>query len=209
MNSETQGRGLPDIIPFWFGNLLATRPFSTECTEFQRWYGKDLKIDAEIRTDFGALHQRLVMQGLAEADAKSSDNGLAQIIVIDQMSRNMFRDTPRMYAYDGLGLMLSRRFLETPGYREMDLFRQMFAALPLMHSEQLADQDEMLVEFDRFAKDAADLPTSDFFVDAQRFARRHHEIIARFGRFPHRNSILERVSTDEECSFLEEADSSF
>lgn len=209
MNKEIRSRNLSNVVPFWFGNLLATRPFSHECVEFQRWYGKDHNIDAEIRADFGALHKQLVTDGPVETDSKSSDTALAQIIIVDQMSRNMFRDTARMYAYDDLGLTLSRGFLGARGYHEMDLFRQMFAALPFMHSEQLADQDIMILEFDRFAEDAMDLPTSDFFVDAQRFARRHHEIIARFGRFPHRNSILSRASTKEELRFLKEADSSF
>ena len=209
MSEIVQTMTLPDVIPYWFGNLRADRPFSYESAEFRRWYGKDPKIDTELRTAFGALHQSITAEGSALAGEATGEEMLARIIVIDQMSRNMFRDTARMYACDDLGLALSRSLVETEAYRGLDLFRQMFAALPFMHSERLADQERMIIEFDRFSRDAKDLPTADFFADALRFARRHLEIVARFGRFPHRNAILGRTSTPEETAFLLEADSSF
>ncbi len=116
-----------------------------------------------------------------------------------------------MYASDPLALGLAQQLLAKQYFYALDLFKQMFAALPLMHAEQLAQQTQMLAHFERFmlTSKAQASPNKDFFENAFRIAQRHYDIIERFGRFPHRNVLLGRKSTIEEVEFLKQTDSAF
>src|SRR5262249_17810026 len=120
---------------------------------------------------------------------------LALVVLLDQFPRNMFRGEPRAFATDGLARDAARALLPRPG--ELTPDERLFAYLPFEHSESLADQD---LACERM---------NDFEPDLLRYALRHREIIARFGRFPHRNAILGRTSTPEETEFLKEPGSGF
>jgi uncharacterized protein (DUF924 family) len=175
------------VLDFWFGPAAAGK-----------WFAVDESFDAAIRTRFLPLWERAARQEL-DGWAASANGALALILVLDQFPRNMFRGTPRAFATDAR----ARGIADLARERGFDLAvpddRRMFFYLPFEHAEDLACQ-RLCVELC-----ARHLPEGDL----QDYARRHHDIIARFGRFPHRNAILGRVSTPEEAAFLKEPGSAF
>jgi uncharacterized protein (DUF924 family) len=157
----------------------------------KRWFKRDDAFDARFRERFLALHERAA-HGELDDWLDTPRGALALALLLDQFPRNAFRDTPRMYATDGearrvAGIALDRRFDE-----QLPEALRNFLYLPFMHSEHLADHDVSV------AKTAA-LPG-----DPHRYAVHHRDIVARFGRFPHRNAILGRASTPEEERFIAE-----
>lgn len=203
---------LETVLPYWFGDIAEDRAFDRDSIQMQRWYGKSRDIDAEIRSTFLDLYEALrITADAALVQSLSFDKRVAAIIVLDQFPRNMFRDTPRMYESDDIALEQARLLSKAPEFDRLDLFKKMFVLLPFMHAEDLDSQDFMLSHFQQFPKQVRDrgLPNAEFFDEAQQFAERHREIIARFNRFPHRNSILGRETTAEEREFLKEPNSSF
>ena len=202
-----------EILDYWFGDVAEDRPFDRQSVQMQRWYGKSPDIDEEIRRRFEPLYESLRKR--AANGAVGTDGSLldlvATIIVLDQFPRNMYRDTPRMYESDEIALRLAREALADAGFRDLDLFRQLFTLLPFMHAEDIGAQQVVLDNFERFRGRARErnLPSVGFFDQAMEFAHRHRDIIRRFGRFPHRNAILGRSSTPEEVAFLDQPDSGF
>lgn len=186
-----------EVLRFWFAGDDGSEAGLVR----RQWFAKDDAFDADIAGRFGAL--------LADAiagrfDAWGDDRGCAPalVIVLDQFTRNVHRGTPRMFAGDARALEVARRIVARrwdPGY---DPLVRWFCYMPFEHSESLADQNESLRLF-------AALRDDPLAGGAWRWAVRHHEIIERFGRFPHRNAILGRTSTAEEIAFLEEPGSSF
>jgi len=158
----------------------------------QKWFKKDEAFDAEFKSRFEAAHEAAAA-GAFDDWADSAEGALALVVLLDQFPRNSFRNSPRMYATDALALAAARRAvdagldmqIEDPGLRA-------FFYLPFMHSESLADQ-ERSVELCGRAN-----------PDNLRFAQHHRDIVARFGRFPHRNALLGRGSSAEESAFLAE-----
>lgn len=200
-----------DVLDYWFGDLQETGMPGESNPQLRRWNGKDPQVDSEIRLRFSQLHEKLARD--VEHGWVPHDLGrrLATVIVLDQFPRNMYRGTARMYETDPLALGLSRASLRDTSVADLDLFKVMFLFMPLMHSELPADQAAMIDRF--FALQAAaasrKLNSKPFFDMAIQFATRHFEIIDRFGRFPHRNDILGRVTTPAEEAFLKEENSSF
>jgi len=123
---------------------------------------------------------------------------LALIIILDQFSRNIFRDTPRAFAGDSRALALSKACCDKNYLKNPEIHKRLFMLMPMMHSENLAVQDAALPLFKKLTSER------DY-----EYAEKHREIIARFGRFPHRNFILDRESTREELKFLNKPGSSF
>ncbi|MEL6946353.1 MAG: DUF924 family protein [Pseudomonadota bacterium] len=212
MVPETTQAQLKSVVTFWFGDVAQDRPFDLDSIQMQRWYGKSEDIDAHIRTSFEDLYQTL--RDAAQTDSlafPTMTDQLAAIIVLDQFPRNMYRETPRMYESDPLALQQARHLAEHEQFGALDLFKQKFALMPFMHAEDVDAQDFMVSRFkqfpDRCRKEG--WPTADFFDKALEAAVRHQEIVQRFSRFPHRNAILGRVSTQQEIEFLTEADSAF
>lgn len=168
-----------DIVGFW-------RDSGPE-----RWFGGGDAFDAECRTRFLETHllaaRREFEHWLAEAEG-----ALALVLLLDQIPRNVFRRSGHAFATDGLARHYASRALTLGFDTQVDLDLRSFFYLPFQHSEAMADQERALELFSR-------LP-----VGADRWARHHHEIIRRFGRFPHRNAALGRESTSEERAFLAE-----
>jgi uncharacterized protein (DUF924 family) len=186
------------VLDFWFGAPGS----ATDGKARTEWFRKDDAFDREIERHFGPLMERALAGGLRAwgADPRSA---LARILLLDQFTRNVFRDTPGAFAGDALALeatqaMVARRADEALVPRE-----RAFAYLPFEHAEDRAMQDESLRLFARLAAAA------EGFEGSLDYAQRHHAIIARFGRFPHRNAILGRRSTPEEIAFLQQPGSSF
>ena len=181
------------VIDVWFGDRERAKP---------EWFRKDPAFDVSIRTRFGAVIRAALAGGLADWD-RTPPGALARLVVLDQFTRNAYRDTPRAFAGDALALAAARALVADGRDRGFKPLQRGFVYLPFEHSEDLADQAESLRLFGALA---AEHPAQ---AEALEWARRHHAVIARFGRFPHRNAILGRASTAEELAFLEEPGSRF
>ncbi|MEZ4333327.1 MAG: DUF924 family protein [Myxococcota bacterium] len=196
---------LEAVLDFWFGVLdragLAAPAFA------ERWWKKDPAFDAEIRARFADLHAS-VAAGDRDARLESPRDRLARIVVLDQLSRNLFRDSGRMFACDARALALTEAALAAREERSLATDERVFLLMPLMHSESLADQTRCVVLFEALAAQCAGRARARVANNAA-FARRHRDVILRFGRFPHRNALLGRASTEEELAFLEQPGSSF
>jgi len=186
------------VLDFWFGAEHAPE-FGTLRAE---WFRKDPAFDAAIASRFGALVERALRGELAEWDAHPA-GALARILLLDQFTRNLYRDTARAFAGDALALKAARTLVAAGQDTALRPEQRVFAYLPFEHSEDRAMQEESVRLFTRLAAEA---PALAGYLD---YAHRHHAVVARFGRFPHRNEALDRVSTAEELAFLQEPGSRF
>lgn len=188
-----------EVLDFWFG-----APGSATASQPRReWFVKDAAFDADIRTRFGAVIEQALLGGLTDWDAQGPQGMLARILVLDQFTRNAYRDTPQSFAGDALALAAARGLVERGADRALTPLQRIFVYLPFEHAED-AYMQERAVEL--FTLLAAEHPGFDEMLD---YAHRHRGVIARFGRFPHRNEILGRVSTLDEAEFLRQPGSRF
>ena len=190
-----------DVLNYWF----AGEPLGKE--QINRWWKKDPAVDEWIKKQFGGLVDE-VFEGEYRRWCKTPEGYLAAIISLDQFPRNMYRGSPKSYQYDSLALQLVQEGL--PGaYLQLssDLYKA-FYLLPLMHDEDIDSQLLCVQQYKMLASEARD-DYKKYFQGAVSFAKRHLEIIEQFGRFPHRNDILGRISTVEEKEFLTQPGSSF
>jgi uncharacterized protein (DUF924 family) len=185
------------LLDFWFGP-----PGSAERERSRDvWFDPDPAFDAACQQRFLADQQRAAADGLAHWRA-APESCLALILLLDQLPRNLFRGSPLAYASDPLARQVARQALATGFDSALPPVWRWFLYLPFEHSEDLADQVMSL-------RLHAGLPEDEEKPQLLDYARRHYEIIARFGRFPHRNAILGRANTAEEEAFLRQPDSSF
>jgi uncharacterized protein (DUF924 family) len=186
-----------EVLEFWFG--------SPASAEFGRpracWFAKSDAFDAEIRARFGSLLDR-ASDGALDPWTDTPLAALALVILFDQFPRNMHRGMPAAFASDGRALAVSRSMVERGFDRLLLPVQRWFAYLPFEHAEDLAAQRRSMALFAGLRDDPGSVGTIDY-------ARRHYDVIARFGRFPHRNAILGRVSTPEETEFLKLPGASF
>jgi uncharacterized protein (DUF924 family) len=188
-----------DVLDFWFG-----APGSAADGQQRReWFVKNADFDAEVRSRFGDIIGQAQSGGLKEWDAQGPQGVLARILVLDQFTRNAYRNTPQSFAGDALALAAARGLVERRADRELAPLQRAFVYMPFEHAEDAAMQ-ERAVEL--FTALASGHPGFDEMLD---YAHRHRGVIARFGRFPHRNEILGRVSTPEETEFLRQPGSRF
>jgi uncharacterized protein (DUF924 family) len=184
----TDATGIAEVLGFWFAPERRND-----------WFEASERFDAEVRRVLGRWHEAAA-SGRLDAWRESAEGCLALCILWDQVPRNIFRGTRRAFATDPQAQAVARHAVERGfdlAFEDQD--RRMFLYLPLEHSEEPADQ-ELCVALCRERIDDAEY---------LRYVERHREIIARFGRFPHRNRILGRESTPEEAAFLNEPFSSF
>jgi len=187
---EAKDHRAAEVLRFWFG----------ERAEYgksrKRWFKKDAAFDAEIRARFLALHAELSGGGL-EHWQTTAPECLARIVVLDQFSRNLFRDDPRAFASDALALATAREAIARGIDQPLLPVERQFVYLPFEHSE---DRDDQARSVDLIARLGNDGWT--------RYAEAHKVLIARFGRFPHRNAVLGRTSTPEEIAAMQARQSS-
>ena len=181
------------ILDFWFGPLPHT-PRGV-------WFRKDAAFDATIRTRFGAAIDSAVGGAFREWHADASE-ALARVLVLDQFTRNAFRDTPRAFAGDAEALSTAIETVDAGLDRTLDRYERAFLYLPFEHAEDRAMQERSLTFFGELARDTGDRASLEW-------AEKHAAIVRRFGRYPHRNAILGRASTPEEIAFLEQPGSRF
>jgi uncharacterized protein (DUF924 family) len=185
--TQEQRHEAAEVLRFWFEQ---TRP--------HQWFSKDPAFDALLRQRYGDRTQRALAGDLSHwADEGAS--ALALVLLLDQFPRQLWRDSARAFAGDDAALALSQQAV-TRGWLAAEPIeaRRQFWLMPLMHSEALAVQEAALPLFDQFTE-----------ARTAEFARRHHAVIARFGRFPHRNAALGRQSSAEELAFLQTPGSRF
>lgn len=194
-----------EILELWFGTLDARG--RADAAHSARWWKKDEAFDAELRERFGALHEAIV-RGEREAWRETPRGRLAYVIVLDQLSRNMFRGSARMFAADARALEVAVEGIDGGEDRQLALAERGFLYMPLEHSEDLADQERCLALFRAWRDEVAEADRA-YVENLIDFAERHLVIIRRFGRFPHRNALLDRTSTADEIAFLKEPGSSF
>ncbi len=183
------------VLRFWFGEgpPFAARP---------EWFRKSDTFDREIAQRFGPLIEH-ALHGELLAWNGQAETALAQLIVLDQFTRNVFRHTAKALAGDALALASAQAMLAAGQDGELAPMQRVFVYLPLEHAEDLHLQDESVRLFTALQARAAD---AQGWLD---YALRHREVIARFGRFPHRNAALGRSSTAEEIGFLSQPGSGF
>ncbi len=180
-------REIEDVLRFWF----------EECTP-EQWFTKDDGFDARVREKLLPLHEAAVA-GKLEDWRETARGCLALVILMDQVPRNVFRDTPRAFASDGLARAVCRHAIEKGLDQTLPQVQRLFLYLPLEHSEELRDQEDCC----GLMKQLDEKP------EWHDYAVAHRDIVARFGRFPHRNAILGRDSTPQEAEFLTQEGSSF
>ena len=177
---------IEEILNFWF---IDCKP--------EQWFKKNEDFDQIIGKFFSGVIEDAI-EGKLDCWEETETGCLALIILLDQLPRNVFRDTPSAFAGDKRALALSQHCCKRDYLTNPDIHRRLFMLMPMMHSENLAVQDTALPLFKKFAS------RKDF-----EYAKKHRDIIARFGRFPHRNLIIKRKSTKEELEFLKQPGSSF
>jgi uncharacterized protein (DUF924 family) len=208
------------ILEYWFGALTDASPLDRETEPFRtcyaRWYGKSPAIDEEIRARFQPALTAVTREGSTwdqqlEAWRRQPKGLLALVLLLDQLPRNMFRDTPAMYEHDPLALAVTTTAIAAYENTDLSLVERMFLHVPLMHVENVTLQELMLARFRSLVSLARERSPHNvrFFELALGYAERHLDVVRRFGRFPHRNAILGRRSTEAEVEFLAGADSSF
>ena len=181
-----------DVLDFWFlprtdAGYGKARP---------EWFRKDAAFDAEIGRRFGALIAQAVAGGLREWDLQGPEGTLARILVLDQFTRNAWRDKPEAFAGDLLALGAAKSLVDSGADRQLAPQQRAFAYMPFEHAEDARMQECAVALFGRLAQEHAG------FTEMLDYAHRHRGVIARFGRFPHRNPILGRASTADELHYL-------
>ena len=177
---------IADVLTFWY----------EECAP-KDWFQKDEAFDTALRDRFGALHER-AGAGACDNWTDTADGALALILVLDQFSRNLYRDDPRAFAQDDKALAIARAAIAAGFDQQHPHERRVFFYIPFEHSERLEDQEEGIAHCERHGDQ-----------ETLKYAIAHRDIIQRFGRFPHRNACLGRISTAEEVAFLQTPGSSF
>jgi len=190
---------IDEILEFWFGDTLDDP--AGAAARNQIWFGSDGALDREIRTRYHSLMER--------AAASELDNwrvaprgSLALILLLDQFPRNAHRGTARAFATDPAALAVCKRGIERAFPDHLGPVEHMFFLLPLTHSEQLGDQNRAVQLFEDLLI-SSPAPWRQQLGIAAESARKHRQVIRRFGRFPHRNAVLGRDSTAEETAYLE------
>jgi uncharacterized protein (DUF924 family) len=186
-----------EVHAFWFGPRPATEP-SLLRAKMQRWYEAGPALDDQIRKKFGADVER-ALAGELDSWAATPQGRISLIVLLDQFTRNIFRDTPRAFAGDKKAQPLAIEALESVLLYNHE--ERQFLIMPLLHAEDPGLQEMSVHEMEAHVE-AAPQPLKALYAEGLETARRYRDTIARFGRFPHRNAILGRANTPEEEEFL-------
>ena len=200
------------VLEFWFGKGNIDNNSCASAQEIAKqqsklWWGKDPSVDNDIRQQFEPTLKALIT-GHYTSWLKTPQGQLAAIIVLDQFSRNMYRSNAHAFSQDSLALHWALEGIRQGNDKKLTPLQRVFFYLPLEHCEQLNMQKLAIEKFQQLAESApasfADLAKG--FVD---YAHQHHAVIARFGRFPHRNVLLNRQSSPEEAKYLAQPGAGF
>jgi len=189
------------VLDFWFGP--ANEPGHLQ--QRPQWFRKDEAFDAGIVQGFGDLIERALAGGIDGWGAAplAALPALARVIVLDQFTRNAYRGSARAFAGDAMALQTARALVASGLDRELAGVQRQFVYLPFEHAEDRAHQRTSLQLFEQLGRDEPAL------ASLAEWAQRHHDIVERFGRFPHRNAALGRASSSDEIEFLKQPGSGF
>lgn len=185
-----------EVLDFWFGAPASAERGSTRAL----WFTKSDATDTLIRTRFGNTVDG-ALRGELDHWSQDLQGALALIVLLDQFTRNIHRDTPRAFAGDAAALALARRLVDAGLDRQLSLHERWFAYMPFEHAEDLPMQERSVALFRQLADEGLAEPLD--------WAIKHRDVVARFGRFPHRNAVLGRPTTPEEETFLRQPGSRF
>jgi uncharacterized protein (DUF924 family) len=193
------------LLEWWFGKAESSREVAAD--KGRLWFGKRDSQDLEARTRFGGQVEQALGGGLTDW-AHCPEGWLALVLLLDQLPRMIFRDSPKAFSADIRAQALVAQGIAADFDRQLMPIQRVFILLVFEHSENLALQNEGV---SRHIELVAQQPEDDraLFTDYLDFAERHQKVIARFGRFPHRNAVLGRDSTAEELVFLSKPGSRF
>lgn len=186
-----------DVLEFWFGTDSPTAALDPR----REWFVKDAAFDARIRERFGELVERALQGPLGWDD--DPRQRLAEVIVLDQFPRNLFRGDARAFAGDARALKLALALVDDTSDKLLQPAQRTFVYLPLEHAEDHVMQARSVALFEALAAEAPELQ------DTLDYARKHQQVISEFGRFPHRNAALGRPSTPDEVEYLAQPGSGF
>ena len=200
MSETTLPGAVSEILSFWFGDDSA-QPLARS----ERWFQPNADFDREVESRFASMLEK-APSGAFDDWKQTSRPTLAFIILLDQFSRNIYRDDMRAFHLDEMALDCCLRGLERGLEASLTLVERWFFVMPLMHAEALEIQNRSVERFLALAVEAeGEGPLmQEALAGTLVFAARHREVIARFGRFPHRNALLGRETTPEESKFMEE-----
>ncbi len=196
---------IEELLSFWFGEL--DEHGLADAAHSAKWWKKDPAFDQLLRERFGALHVQ-VLAGGRDAWLRSARGCLAQVIVLDQLSRNMYRDTPEMYAADARAVAVASQAIAMQLDLSLATAERVFLYMPFMHAEDLPAQERCVTLMSELAQ-SVDESIRTRVENNVTFAQKHRDIVRDWGRFPHRNAILGRPSSVEEEAFLKQPGSSF
>jgi uncharacterized protein (DUF924 family) len=191
-----------DIHDFWFGELDEAGMCDQDHQRL--WFTASPETDAHCRSRFGELVAQALrgdLDGWVDSGWSHGDQGLVTLVLLlDQFTRNIYRDTAAAFAGDPAALALAQRAIETGRYQRLPAIHQVFLYMPLEHCEDPEIQDECVTLFEELSA----VTGSEQVAGFTRYALAHRDVIAQFGRFPHRNAILGRESTPAELAYLEQ-----
>jgi len=197
--------GIAQVLEFWLG---AAQPSNASALTRQGlWFMKSSAVDADMALRFGALVDT-ALRGALDSWAASALGRLALVLLLDQFTRNIFRGQPQSFAGDAQALALAQQGLAQGHVAELPTVARTFMLLPLEHAEDLALQNDSVAAFTALAAEATP-DTQALLASALDYAQKHQSVIARFGRFPHRNAILGRTSTPQEEAYLAQPGAGF
>lgn len=194
-----------EILDFWFGPIKTVDDFPKD--KIILWFGKKDDIDKDMRNQYEYLVQAAANHEL-DTWTSTPQGRLALIILLDQMPRNIYRDTPQAFAYDAQAVQLTLDGFEKGDDQNLLPIERAFFYFPLMHAENTELQELSVKKYKTLVPSAPASLRSNY-KSYEDFALRHYDVIMKFGRFPHRNKVLCRQSTREELDFLKTPGSSF
>ncbi|NEQ97530.1 MAG: DUF924 domain-containing protein [Cyanothece sp. SIO2G6] len=198
--SASEQREQTAILNFWFGGPWEQEPSYTQ--QRKLWFRKSEQTDQLIRDQFSQIY-RQIAAGSRQSWSTTAQGALAAVIVLDQFSRNMFRETPQAFATDAQALAVAEKAIAQGFDQQVFPAQRLFFYLPFEHSENKQHQQRSVMLFQTLTHQSEELK------DTYDYALKHQIIIEQFGRFPHRNGILGRSSTPAEIAFLQQPGSSF
>lgn len=195
-----------DILEYWFGDAANSKAEDLK-DYFQRWFQGSKELDKEIESRFGKAVKQAVADDLATWE-NTAEGKLALIILLDQFTRNVYRGTDKAFAYDVKALRLCQNLIESGADKDLSWAERGFTYMPMQHTEDATVQQQGIKAYIGLVEDTPDdlkKVVTGFLLSA----REHKSIVDKFGRFPHRNKVMERESTDEELIYLATGAKSF
>lgn len=191
------------VLTTWFEGLVPGQAVSSNV--FRRWFGKDDAFDSRLRQEFGKPIEDILNSGhLISEFTKTPTGALSLVLMLDQYSRNIYRNSPIPFVLADPQARIVARYAFENGYEDkLEPLQRVWLYMPLEHSEDKVDQALSVVKFQQLAEES-DQTNKEMFETFAKFARDHKGVIDRFGRYPHRNKILDRKNTPEEEEFLKE-----